>query len=139
MPVYATPSDLADWLPDPAPVTVATLLARASRRVRRATITAVYDADTDGLPTNPHLRDAMRDAVCTQVATWVALGIDPVKGAADTVSTVASKSLGSASITYATNATAAQARADAATTLCPDALMILAEAGLLSWSPVAYG
>lgn len=130
MNTYATPDDLTpDWL-DAAPANAARLLRSAAVLVRRATLTAVYDVDATGTATSSAVRDALRDATCSQVATWVALTIDPAKGAADAGKTVAAKSIGSASVQYSTYASTVAARARAATHLSDEALLILADAGL---------
>ncbi|WP_127572774.1 hypothetical protein [Georgenia faecalis] len=128
---YATPADLAtgDWLED-TPANAARLLRAASTLVANATRTAVYDVDTDGMPTG-RAAEAMRDATCAQAATWVALGIDPAKGRADDGSkTVAAKTIRGASFQYAVYASTAEARQAAATTLTDEAILILRDAGL---------
>jgi hypothetical protein len=124
---YATTAQLAVWTGAAAPTNAAALLRSASLLVRRATLTAIYDVDAQGMPTAPDVAAAFRDATCTQAATWASLGIDPAKGAADTLPV--SKSLGSASITYATHGVTT-GRADAAVQLAQEARLILAEAGL---------
>jgi hypothetical protein len=70
---YATLDDLTAMLTDlgqPVPAGANGLLLRASRMVRRATITAIYDTDDDGNPTSTKIVDALRDATCEQVASW---------------------------------------------------------------------
>lgn len=139
---YAVPSDLAatPWnLTGVADPEAERLIGYASRLVRRATTTAVYAADETGLPTDTALRAALRDATCSQVLTWIALAVDPAKGAADGGKVVAAKSFGSASIQYSVYASTVEARARAAAALSPDAAMILADAGLTVGSPVVYG
>ena len=136
--IYATSDQLATWLGIAAPTNAATLLRSASILVHRATMTAVYDIDVaTSLPTDAALVEALRDATCSQVSTWIALAIDPAKGAAG-AKVVTSKSIGSASITYAVTA-AAQAMANATTDLSQEALLILAQAGLLSSSSWELG
>ncbi len=140
--LYATPEDLTpDWMPA-APTNAASLIRSASRLVRRATLTAYYATDAAGAPTAVTVVQAMRDATCAQVASWVEADISPLAGAAKASSApVASKSLGSASVSYDTSAaasvTAMAARAAAATSLCQEAGMILAEAGLIGTRPEA--
>ena len=137
--VYATPEDLVpDWAAI-APANAAVLLRFASTLVRRATLTAWYTVDTTGAPTDLTVVEAMRDATCSQVATWIALSIDPAKGAADGGKTVAAKSIGSASVQYSTYASTVEARARAATQLSQDALLILADAGLIGAHPDVTG
>lgn len=137
MTTYATPADLAadPWGITPTPSNAGRLLHFASTLVRRATLTATYDVDTAGTPTDAAVLAAFRDATCSQVATWLALTIDPAKGDADAGGAVASKSIGSASVQYAVYASTAEARARAATQLSQDAALILADAGLLGARP----
>lgn len=136
--IYATSAELTTWGVTP-PANAAALLRSASILVHRDTMTAIYDIDTaTSLPTDPALVAALRDATCSQVATWVALAIDPAKGAAGAGKVVSAKSIGSASITYAASA-AAQALADATRDLSQEAWLILAQAGLASTSPAVFG
>lgn len=139
-PAYAVAGDLAadPWGLTVPEETAPGLIARASRLIRRATITAVYDARDDGLPVLETLRDAFRDAVCSQVETWVKLSIDPSQGAADGGKVISSKSRGSASVQFSVQASTTEARARAATSLSSDALFILHEAGLAGGSPGTY-
>ena len=71
--VYATQADLTAYAP--AGVTVpgepetTRLLTAASKEIRRATTTAIYDVDDDGYPTDTTVREAFRDATCAQ-AIW---------------------------------------------------------------------
>lgn len=140
--IYATSAELTTWGVTP-PTNVTALLRSASILVHRATMTAIYDVDAiTSMPTDADQLAAFRDATCSQVSTWIALAIDPTKGAAG-VKVVTSKSLGSGSISYAnaqaiSNA-AVSAIADAATSLSQETLLILAQAGLTSQSPVVYG
>jgi len=125
--VYATPEQLAVWTGEAAPANAARLLRSASLLVRRATLTAVYYTDAQGMPTDPDVAAAFRDATCSQADTWATLGIDPAKGAADMLPVT--KSIGTATITYAT-ASVTTARGTAAVQLTREARLILAEAGL---------
>lgn len=140
--VFATTSDLAK---SPWFVTgvdskdTARWLELASRLVARATMSARYATDEEGMPTDPVLRAGLRDATCSQAATWAALEVNPAKGAADGGNTVASKSRGAASVQYAVYASTVLERAKAATQLSLDARIILAEAGLTGGSPVVIG
>ena len=131
--IYATSAELTTWGVAP-PTNATTLLRSASILVHRATMTAVYDIDDTGMPTDPALVEALSDATCSQVGTWVALSIDPAKGAADPKKAVVLKRIGSATIQY--DPAAAQALAAAATWPSQEALLILAQAGLLSTSPM---
>lgn len=77
MPVYATKQDLTKggWIDaEEMPSSATADLAAASRLVRRLTLTAIYETDSDGAPTEPRVRDGLRDAVCAQVAWWEQTG-----------------------------------------------------------------
>ena len=138
--IYATSAQLAAWTGVAAPANATTLLRSASILVHRATMTAIYDVDVvTSLPVDTALVAALSDATCSQVGTWIALAINPAKGAADGGTAVAQKSIGSGSIQYAVYAATTQARADAATDLSQEALLILAQAGLASGSPWELG
>lgn len=134
MPSYATAADLDAWLPATVevPADVDAQLRRAGRMVRAATLTAVYETNpaTD-LPLDPVVRNAFRDAVCAQVETWVALGVNPSAGPAGVSSGVVKTSgIGGASVGYE-GGTEVQARQAAVTVLADEAQAILSAAGLL--------
>ncbi|MFZ3471461.1 hypothetical protein ACODT4_20750 [Streptomyces sp. 2.9] len=75
--VYATPEQLAMWMGRPAPDDdAARLLARASEDVDDALLTAVYDVDDDGDPTDPQIVTALANAACAQAEFWLASGDD---------------------------------------------------------------
>lgn len=132
MRLYATTADLTAWLsPAPLPADAAGLLRSASGLVRSETKTAVYATDADGYPTDTALRTAFREAVCAQAKFWADHKINPSLGAAGVAPLAASKSIGGASIQYSTYVSTAEARANAAGVLGPDAWYILADAGLL--------
>ncbi len=141
--LYATQTDLEAWYgTDTAPVTPDRVFARASRLVRRATINDLYATDSNGLPTDTDVRNAFRDAVCSQIETWAAADIDPAAGNVQTgKASVASKKIGSAQVSYfagaAGSVTAMTTRANAATRLSEDAVLILRDAGLASAGPFA--
>lgn len=140
--VYTTKDDLVgDWL-DEAPANVDRLIRAASTLVRNATRAAMYDITPAGAPSDDDVAAGFRDAVCTQVATWVSLGIDPAKAGIATEAPIAAKSLGGRSVTYDTagtsSVTAMQAKAKLTTTLTDDAAAILA--ALPIWAGVqVYG
>ena len=136
--IYATSSQLAHWgadVSDGAPG----LLRSASILVRRAILTARYTVDAEGYPADPKLLAALADATCSQAGTWLALAIDPAKGAANDGKTVSSKKIGSAQIDYAVYASTAQAYADAAEQLSQEAWLILADAGLTNGTLAMFG
>ena len=130
MPVYAEPSDLPEGLDD-----AEDLLLLASALVSEATVTARYKVDSAGLPVAAELRNLFKAATIAQATYWHRLDIDPTEGAAGVTAKrlAASKSIGSASITYESGEAATQARLDALSTLAPAALAIL---GSLAQGPV---
>lgn len=132
MRIYATPEELAAWLtPTTAPANAAGLLRSASGLIRSETKTAIYPTDADGYPSNTVTRAAFKDAACAQAKFWADHTIDPSLGAAGVAPLAASKSIGGASIQYSTYVSTAEARANAAGVLGPDAWYILSDAGLL--------
>jgi hypothetical protein len=138
--VHATVDDLAA---EPWGVTAdnaSVLLRAASRLVDGATVTAVYAVDADGRAIDADVLAALRDATCAQAAVWAALGIDPVKGAADDAArTPVRVSLGTGTVEYERAAGAASAKTEAATTLTAEAVAILRSAGLLTGRVTVYG
>lgn len=133
MRTYATPEELTAWLePEPAPANAAGLLRSASSLIRSETKRATYATDADGYPTDTKLRTSFREATMAQAAYWSASQIDPALGAAGVKPLAASKSIGGASIAYSVYAATAEARANSAGALGPDAFYILEDAGLLS-------
>lgn len=135
MPTYATAADLADWLPPgvEVPAGVDGQLRRASRLVRAATLTAVYETNpaTD-IPTDPEVARAFREATCSQVETWLALDLNVAAGPAGAAeAAIAASSVGGGSVQYATSVTGDDARRAAVSVLSQEAVDILAEAGLI--------
>lgn len=134
--VYATAEDLAEppWSVESPPANVGQLLASASLLVLGATRSAVYDANSEGYPYDLVIRAAFRDATCSQVTTWIALGIDPATAGADAATSsgrvAASKSFGPASVSYVGVEGAVATRARLATGLTDAAALILTTAGL---------
>lgn len=131
MRVYATTGDLSPAWIDPLPEDAAGLLRSASFLIRSETKTAVYATDADGYPSDTGKREAFRQATCAQAKFWADHKINPSLGAAGVAPLAASKSIGGASIQYSTYVSTAEARANAAGVLGPDAWYILADAGLL--------
>lgn len=132
MKVYATTADLAGWMsPAAVPDNAGALLRTASGLVRAETKLAIYTTDADGYPTDTVIRAAFRDATCAQATFWSVSKIDPTLGAAGVTPLPVSKSIGGASISYSLYASTAEARANAAGALSPDAFFILEDAGLL--------
>ena len=86
MRIYATVTDLTagawvDSIPGSGP-SPERLLRNASNRVAVAVERDIYEADSDGFPVDPKLREAMRDATCALVKQWITDGIDPDAGVA---------------------------------------------------------
>lgn len=133
---YASAEDFTEWTQQPAPPNAAALLRSASMLVRGATITAIYGADSNGIPTDGAVLSAFRDATCAQAAAWVTAGIDPAGGGVAASAPVRSKKLGSKSVEYDTSVnssvTAFQARKTATSSLTYEAWLILSQAGLVT-------
>lgn len=100
-PVYATSAQYGDspYGRATAGADIDDRLAIASRDIDWLVMTAVYDTDEDGAPTDTDVAEALRDATIAQ-ASW---GIDPSAGLADgdLPAGFTSVSLGSASMTKA--------------------------------------
>lgn len=131
-PVYADSTDLAAWTGVAAPANATRLLRSAALLVRTATAADVHAVDSAGLPTDATLLTAMQEATCAQVAAWVALGIDPAGGAPSAPAVVTSRTQGGRSESYAVDATTTAETRTAVTTLCPESVAILRQAGLAS-------
>jgi len=136
--LYATEAELTTWLaPKAVPADAGDLLQSASNLIRSETKRAIYATDSDGYPTDTATREAFRVATMAQVKFWSDSSINPALGAAGVQPLAASKSIGGASIAYSVYAATAEARANSAGTLGPDAFYILEEAGLLD-GPVRF-
>jgi hypothetical protein len=116
------------------------LLLSCTILVIDATDGAYYDTDsTTGLATDPLIGNALADATCIQAAAWAALGIDPVMGGTATVGVRTAKGIGSARVSYADAAQAADARALATVGLVPDAERRLRQVNLIGAEPWTFG
>ena len=82
-----------------------------------------------GMPEDPDIEDALRDAVCEQVTVWLENDVNPVE-VASAAAPVAASSIGDASINYGDSSASNAAKDNAATELHPAAFDILANAGL---------
>lgn len=120
--VFATSDDVEKWSGFPAPENAAQLIRRASGMVQQAVRRARFTVEPSGLPADPDVADAMRDAVCAQVVYWDNSGVDPMR--ADTTARLSSTGLDGASMGFDTT-TAAQASTTAASSLCDEAWLIL--------------
>ena len=94
---YASSADLAKWLDGAPPLDADRKLRRASRLIDRATLTAVYQTDARGYPTEQQVIEAFRDATCAQVESWGVTGDEHNEAAK-----YSSASVGGASYTRAT-------------------------------------
>lgn len=129
-PAYATLDDLAQWVDDDLPTTSPAILRSAAYAVADEVALAVYSTDpSTGLPTDPALIAAFRDATCAQAAWLITNDIDAFSGGA-TARLEDSVAIGSARVNYADAADAAAARRRGLDGLCPEACRILAHAGL---------
>lgn len=126
---YATTQDYATYLGS-VPPGVDLLLARATRLVDEALLSAVYAVDDDGMPADSAVRSALRDATIEQAAYWVATGEDGSGATAE----YANVSIGSVSLGRA-QAGAGGGGSGAARSLAPQAYQILSQAGLLGHAP----
>lgn len=129
--VFAQPDDVVAWAgyTFDKDVNLQPLIRRASSMVQRAVRSARFEVTPAGMPEDPDVMDALRDAVCEQVTVWVENDINPtvIQGAS---SAVTSSSIGDASVSYS-SVDAAQVKDQAASELCDAAVDILANAGLI--------
>ena len=127
--VYADEADLSTHvveLPDNAD----TLLRFASVLVRKATRFDVYDITPAGMPDDPWVIEAFRDATCVQAAMWAQNGVDPTAGSAGVDGGVESSSIAGGTVKYDTShVDAARSSVD---TLSPMAVAVLRAEGLAS-------
>ena len=126
---YATTQDYATHLGSAPPPGIDLLLARATRLIDQAIMSAVYDVDDDGMPTDSAVRSALRDATIEQAAYWSQTGEDGT-GA---LSEYAQGSIGSVSL--GRHQTEGAGPGSGARTLAPQAWQILQQAGLTGHGP----
>jgi hypothetical protein len=135
MPVYATRDDLVDSpyvtatisVPDDPEAT--RLLTRASGKVDELLLTAIYDTDSGGAPTDAKVIEALKEATCAQAAWWLETGDESgVQGRYQSVG------IGSVSLTRAGAGSARGVAGD--DTASPDAARVLRLAGLLQQEPL---
>lgn len=133
--VFAQPDDVVAWAgyTFDEDVNLQPLIRRASSMVQRAVRSARFEVTPAGMPEDPDVMDALRDAVCEQVTVWVENDINPtvIQGAS---SAVTSSSIGDASVSYS-SVDAAQVKDQASNQLCDAALDILSNAGLIGGWP----
>lgn len=126
---YATTQDYATYLGSAPPPGIDLLLARATRLIDEALLSAVYDVNGDGMPTDPKIQAALRDATIEQAAYWSQTGEDGT-GA---LSEYAQVSIGSVSL--GRHQTEGAGPGSGARTLAPAAWQILQQAGLTGHGP----
>lgn len=129
---FANSADFEKYADMTAPDNADRLLRLASGWVKHAVRRAQFDVAPSGMPTDPDIVDALRDATCEQVLVWVQNGVEP--GKVDRRGAVSSSSIGDGSVSFET-ASVVAARAEATTALCDTALTILEEADLVGWQP----
>lgn len=75
---YATRAALSTWVGTSQTLPTDTeqdrLLERASQDIDLLLITAVYDVDSGGNPTDSDVAEALSDATCAQVEWWLEIG-----------------------------------------------------------------
>lgn len=125
--VYATTADYANYLHASPPQRSRRALWTASMNIDNMLLCAVYDVDDDGMPTDPEVIAAMRDATCAQADYAKTIGDPNGVGA----SQYHSVSIGSASLArgYNQKGSAAPGR------YSPIAFEILQRAGLTAHGP----
>ena len=128
--IFATDADVEKWMGEPLDVrSVDVLLRRASSLVQRAVRSARFAVTPAGMPQDPDIEEALRDATCEQVTVWLENDVNPVE-VASAAAPVAASSIGDASINYGDSSASNAAKDSISTTLHPAALEILANAGL---------
>jgi len=138
--MLAQSADLAAWTGTAAPANANALLRSATSLVLAASGASYYATDpTTGLATDASTAKALADATCIQAAAWDALGINPLLGGVQVAAVASQKSIGTARLMYADAAQAAQAHADALTTLVPDAVRKLQQNNLMDSNVWMYG
>ena len=133
--VYATLGDLAAKKPEDVTLSSSNTeltrqLESASREIRRATKTAIYDTDTDGYPTDTDVREAFRLATCAQVYWWAETGDEQCVAGQFTNVSIGSVSLSRGSVNSSSSSSSRERLAPAADT-------ILRDAGVLAGAIVA--
>lgn len=122
---YATPEQLADWLDvddEGSPDNAAGLLRSATVLVAEACNLSPYIGAAGDSP--------LADATCAQVASWIALGVDPNKSGLDLPGPVKQSDILGAKVVRDTTALSAL-MSEVADGLCGEAEAILRQAGLL--------
>ena len=127
---YATLADLAAYMGGDPPPGAGRLLTSATRLVDALLIGAVYPTIGDGMPANTRHQQALRDAVCAQVAWFDETGDSSGNTAGGSVS------IGNISISASTSS---RGGGGGSGRYAPDVILILRTAGLLPLHPLVYG
>lgn len=128
--IFATAADVEKWMGEPLDGrSVDSLLRRASSLVQRAVRSARFAVTPAGMPSDPDIEDALRDAVCEQVTVWLENDVNPVE-VASTAAPVTSSSIGDATTNYGDFSASNAAKDAVSAELHPAAFDILANAGL---------
>ena len=128
--IFATDADVEKWMGEPLDGrSVDALLRRASSLVQRAVRSARFAVTPAGMPQDPDIEEALRDATCEQVTVWMESDINPAV-VASSAAPVAASSIGDASINYGDSTSSNAAKDAASAELHPAAFDILANAGL---------
>ena len=134
MRLYATPTDLnaSPWNANLSTEQATTLLTHATPILEELTKTAIYTTNSQGLPTDPVIAAAFKDAACAQATYFIDTG--DITGAAGRFNSL---SLGSFSVSGGgvgsrNNESAAVQR------FAPQAVQILANAGLIAHAPRSW-
>jgi hypothetical protein len=137
---YASTDDYAYYTgeKDPPDGLDRRLLVRASRAIDTNLIGVVYDTDGQGMPTDPRLRDVLREATCAQAAWWWSKGDRQGTGIITTPAEWDQVSIGDVRLARSSPAQPAPGPG-ARHQLAPDAEAVLRTAGLLPAYPVVWG
>lgn len=138
--IYATTADLTAWMqPTSIPTNATQLLRTASMAVREATESAFYAADTTGMPTDPVILQAFKDATCAQAAALATQDINPLAGGALLDGVESSVGLLSGRITYAGTDQVLSGKKQVIGGLVREAYLILRQAGIILNTPWVVG
>lgn len=111
--IFATAADVEKWMDEPLDGrSVDSLLRRASSMVQRAVRSARFAVTPAGMPEDPDIEDALRDAVCEQVTVWLENDVNPVE-VASAAAPIAASSIGDASINYGDSSASNAAKSSA--------------------------
>ncbi len=140
---YASSGDYAHYTGQEAPADLdRRLLVRASRRIDRALIGAVYTIDDRGMPTDHRLREVLREATCAQAAWWWAKGDHTGDGIVTAPTEWDEVSIGDVRLRRNSGTSAASSGTGGAKSreeLAPDAADILHTSGIYPVHPLVLG